>query len=223
MCGRYSNRFTWKELHAIYRAFLDPDAPPSTWTPKYNIAPTTQIPVLRFVDGKRRLDLMRWGLVPSWAKEVGKFATHNARSDGCESKPLYRGAWKAGRRCVIPASSFFEWRQSDKKPYAIGLGNQGPLSIAGLWEENKIEGATLSATMITTEPNSLMEPIHNRMPVILGDEHLAAWLGEEPASPEELRELLKPFSAERMTLWPVSKAVGNVRNSGAELVEEVLE
>ena len=113
MCGRYSDRFTWKELHEIYRAFLDPDAPPSTWTPKYNIAPTTQIPVLRLVDGKRRLDLMRWGLVPSWAKEVGKFATHNARSDGCESKPLYRGAWKAGRRCIIPASSFFEWRQSD--------------------------------------------------------------------------------------------------------------
>ena len=222
MCGRFSNRFTWKELHELYRAFLD--SKPSDWTPKFNVAPTTQIPVLRYVDGQRRIDLMRWGLVPSWSKEIGTFATFNARADGCESKPTYRGAWKSGRRCIIPGSSFFEWQKIDaktKQPFAIGMGNQGPMSFAGLWEEWKPKDAPplLSVTMITTEPNAIMEPIHDRMPVIIGDENLQAWLGEEPATTEQLRSMLAPLPAERMSAWPVSKAVGKVQNQGAELIE----
>lgn len=222
MCGRFSNRFSWRELNELYRAFLDSDE--SDWTPKFNIAPTTQIPVLRNVEGKRRIDLMRWGLVPSWSKEIGSFATFNARSDGCESKPTYRGAWKSGRRCIIPASSFFEWHKIDaktKQPFAIGMGNQGPLSFAGLWEEWRPKDArpVLSVTMITTEPNAIMEPIHNRMPVIIGDENLPAWLGEEPSKPELLRSMLMPFPAERMSAWAVSKAVGKVQNQGADLIE----
>lgn len=84
MCGRFSNRFSWKELHELYRAFLD--STDEQWTPKYNIAPTTQIPVLRYLEGKRRFDLMCWGLVPAWSKEIGSFATFNARADGCEGR-----------------------------------------------------------------------------------------------------------------------------------------
>lgn len=220
MCGRYSNRYTWRELYELYR--LSYGYQESDWEPKFNIAPTTQIPVIRFVDGERRMDLMRWGLVPSWSKEVGKFATHNARADGCETKPLYRSAWKAGRRCIVPASSFFEWRKPDKQPFAIGMGNKGPLSIAGLWEESRIDGMPLlSATMITTDPNALMEPIHNRMPVILGDEDIPAWLGEESADTARLRKMLAPFAAERMAAWAVSSEVGNVKNQQATLADEV--
>jgi putative SOS response-associated peptidase YedK len=113
MCGRFSNRYTWSELHDLYRAFLD--STEADWTPKFNIAPTTQIPVLRYVDGRRRFDLMRWGLVPAWSKGIGSFSTFNARSDGVERKAAYRGAWKAGRRCIIPGSSFFEWQKIDAR------------------------------------------------------------------------------------------------------------
>lgn len=222
MCGRYSDRYTWRELYELYK--LTYGEKDGDWEPKFNIAPTTQIPVIRSLEGGRRMDLMRWGLVPSWSKEVGKFATFNARSDGCESKPTYRGAWKAGRRCIIPASSFFEWRKSDKQPFAIGLGNRGPMAFAGLWEEWKPKDAApvLSVTMITTDGNDLMKPIHDRMPVIVGDENLSAWLGEEPATPEQLRSMLVPFAAERMTAWPVSKAVGQVKNQGPDLVEKLV-
>jgi len=218
MCGRFSIKDTWRELYDLYAlsfGFQDSD-----WQPKFNIAPTTQIPVIRSVAGLRRIDLMRWGLVPSWSKELGKFATFNARSDGCTSKPAYRGAWKAGQRCIIPASSFFEWRKSDKQPFAISMGNQGPMAIAGLWDAATIGGGALSScTIITTDGNALMQPIHDRMPVILGAEDWAAWLDEEPATEEQLTAMLRPFPAERMAAWTVAKDVGKVSNQGAQLVE----
>ena len=235
MCGRFTNMMTWTELHDTYRAFLDyriekdiekGDPEDEEWDGNINIAVTTRVPVLRYIEGKGRFDLMRWGLVPAWSKEIGKFATHNARGEELAGKPTFRGAWRAGRRCVIPASSFFEWKKLDpagkeKQPYAIGLGNKGPLALAGLWEEWKPKDGPplLSCTIITTEPNSLMEPIHNRMPVILGDEDIAKWLGKEPADNDAIVAMLKPFDASRMTAWPVSKAVGNVKNKGHELLE----
>ena len=220
MCGRYSNRFTWKELHELYRAFLHPDAPASTWTPKFNVAPTTEVPVIRFVSGARRIDMMRWGLVPSWSREIGKFATFNARSDGVREKPAYRGAWKAQRRCIIPASSFFEWRKADKQPFAIALGNGGPMGFAGLWDAWKGTdgGIVLSFTIITTDNNEAMSPIHDRMPVILDEEDWSCWLGEEPATDEQLQEMLRPCESKRTTTWQVESAVGNVKNQGEHLL-----
>lgn len=220
MCGRFSEKYTWKDLHELYSLiYSDTEAP--VWTPKFNIAPTKQIPVIRFTGGARRVDLMRWGLIPAWSKDIGKFSTFNARADGVAEKPAYRGAWKAGRRCIISASSFFEWRKADKQPFAISLGNHGPLAFAGLWEEWKPkDGApVLSCTIITTEANKLMAPIHDRMPAILGAENWAAWLGEEAATAEQLRVLLAPFPAERMSAWEVGKDVGKVQNQGEGLVE----
>jgi putative SOS response-associated peptidase YedK len=168
----------------------------------------------------RKCELMRWGLIPSWAKEIGNFSTFNARDDGIRSKPLFRGAWQAGRRCIVPASSFFEWKKPERQPFAIALGNKGPMAFAGLWDERRQpDGKRMrSATIITCTPNTLLAPIHNRMPAILGEEDWAKWLGEAPANENELMALLKPFAAERMTLWPVGKEVGNVKNESASLI-----
>lgn len=224
MCGRFSDRFTWKELHDLANILFTQGDGASVWTPKFNIAPTTQIPVIRFIDGARRIDMMRWGLVAAWSKEISKIPMHNARADGCAEKPTFRGAWKAGRRCIIPASSFFEWRKSDKQPFAIGLGNGGLMGFAGLWEEWQPKNGgppVLSCTIITTEPNTLVAPIHDRMPVILGEENWGTWLGEEPATQEALHALLAPLPAERMTVWQVSKDVGNVKNQGESLADPV--
>jgi putative SOS response-associated peptidase YedK len=222
MCGRFTNQYTWRELHALYMLSIGFEQN-KDWTPKYNIAPTTQIPIVLTENGARHLELMRWGLVPSWAKEIGQFSTFNARDDGLTGKPMFRGAWKAGRRCIVPASSFFEWRKSDKQPFAIAPGNKGPMAFAGLWDEWTPKGGAplRSCTIITCAPNKLLEPIHDRMPVILGEEDWAIWLGEEPANENELLKVLKPFAAERMTTWKVGKAVGNVKNQGAKLIEPV--
>jgi len=134
---------------------------------------------------------------------------------------MFRGAWAAGRRCLIPASSFFEWRKPDKQPFAIALGNRGAMAFAGLWDEWAQKGGQplRSCTIITCAPNPLLAPLHDRMPVILGAEDWARWLGEEPVKSEVLLALLKPFPAERMTLWKVASAVGNVRNENAQLIE----
>jgi putative SOS response-associated peptidase YedK len=221
MCGRFSNRFTWKELHDLYQAFLG--GAPSTWRPRYNIAPTDQIPVIRFIGGARRIDLMRWGLVPAWAKDVGGFATHNARDDGFTTKPAFRDAWRKGRRCIVPASSFYEWRKTDKQPFAIGLGDGTPLGFAGLWDEwvSPDGEVLLSCTIITTAPNALMGPIHDRMPVILAPEQWPAWLGEIATREPKLLAMLTSYAAERMKSWPVDKRVGNVRHQDDKLDTEI--
>jgi putative SOS response-associated peptidase YedK len=220
MCGRFSNRYTWDELHALYE--ISPGAP-SDWKPLYNIPPTTPIPVVTSAEGSSRsLELMRWGLVPSWAKEIGRMSTHNARCEGFDEKPAYRGAWTAGRRCLIPASSYFEWRDSDKQPFAIGLGNGGPFAFAGLWDQwCGATPALRSCTIITGEPNTALAAIHDRMPVILGAEHWSIWLGEVSAAPEVLKALLLPLPSERVQFWPVGREVGNVKNERPELIDPV--
>jgi len=223
MCGRFTNQYTWRELHALYMLSIGFEQN-QAWEPKYNIAPTMQIPVVLREGGTRRLALMRWGLVPSWSREIGKFSTFNARADGVANKPMFRGAWQAGQRCIIPASSFFEWRKPDKQPFAIAPGNKGAMAFAGLWDTWRPKGggeSLRSCTIITCAPNDLLAPIHDRMPVILGEEDWAKWLGEEAANENELLALLKPFAAERMALWPVGKAVGNGRNESATLIEPV--
>ena len=222
MCGRFTNQYTWRELHALYMLSIGFEQN-EAWAPQYNIAPTAEIPVILTENGLRQAQMMRWGLVPSWAKEIGTFSTFNARNDTLRTRPMFRGAWRAQRRCIVPASSFFEWRKSDKQPFAIAMGNKGPMAFAGLWDAWSVENKTplRSCTIITCGPNALLEPIHDRMPVILGEEDWAKWLGEEPANDAELMALLKPFDAARMTLWKVGKAVGSVRNKGAALLEPV--
>jgi putative SOS response-associated peptidase YedK len=225
MCGRVWLPTDFSEIK-IRMKFDDQFAAPN-FAPSWNIAPTQQMltTVLDPLTKTRRPVTMRWGLIPSWAKDekIG-VSLFNARADTISEKPTFRGAWKAGRRCLIVTDGFYEWRKkSDKQPFAIARANNQLTVMAGLWEEwRSPAGETIkSCVVITTEANELIEPLHDRMPVILAEEDWPAWLGEVPASDAELKALLKPFPADRMKLWPVDRAVGNWRNNGPQLIEPV--
>ena len=194
----------------------------------YNVAPTNSIAVVRFnpATRQRSLDLLHWGLIPHWSKERGNPAKLiNARAESIDTRPSFASAFQS-RRCIIPADGFFEWKktESGKQPYLTRLKGGGLFGFAGLRENWKDErGEWLrSACIITTEANSLCAPIHDRMPVILDPCGYARWLGEEEeVSPQELKALLRPFDPERMECFPVSAAVGSVKNNDRSLVERV--
>ena len=194
--------------------------------PSYNIAPQSFQPVVRLGSetGERELTVMRWGLVPFWAKDSKMaFNTINAKAETITTSPAYREAMKR-RRCLVPADWFYEWKKLDKKtkqPYAIAMKDDSMFAFAGLWDswKDKETGKALETyTVITTDPNRLMEPIHNRMPVILHRGDYERWLAV--ADPVQLPvDLLRPFPAEEMKAWKVGAAVGNMRNNSPGLVE----
>lgn len=196
------------------------------FAPDYNVAPQSTQPVVRLNadSGKREFALMRWGLVPYWAKDakIG-YSTINARAEEAAEKPLYRDAFKK-RRCLIPADAFYEWQQLNgktKRPFAFALQSGEPYAFAGLWERWKPrEGEPLETfTILTTDPNVLAERVHNRMPVILEPHDYSRWMEPgDPARPPV--DLLRPYPAEKMRSWPVDERVGNVRNNDAELLNE---
>jgi putative SOS response-associated peptidase YedK len=199
------------------------------WPPRYNLAPTQGALAVRFnaETKERTLDVLRWGLIPFWAKdaEIG-YSLINARAEGIDTKPSFREAFKT-RRCIIPADGFYEWKKLDaktKQPYAIVPVGYEPFAFAGLWERWKdaASGETvLSCSIVTTEPSSITAPIHNRMPVILDRATWPVWLGEAPTERAELLALLKPCPAERMRAYTVGARVGNVRNDDRSILEEV--
>ena len=197
------------------------------FAPSYNAAPQSVQPVVRLNrdSGSREFALLRWGLVPFWAKEAKPaYSTINARAEEVARKPAFREALKK-RRCLVPADAFYEWQRKDakgKKPFAIALKSGEPYALTGLWERwQPKEGEALETfTILTTDPNSLMEPIHNRMPVILEPRDYDRWLEPgDPARPPV--DLLRPFPAEKMTARPVSDRVGNVRNNDSKLLDEL--
>jgi putative SOS response-associated peptidase YedK len=167
---------------------------------------------------------MHWGLVPFWAKDTKMaFNTINAKAETITTSPTYREPMKR-RRCLVPADFFFEWKKLDaktKQPYAIAMKDAELFAFAGLWDswKDRVTGKALETfTVITTAPNELMEPIHNRMPVILHRQDYARWL--KPGDPANLPvDLLRPYPAEEMKAWPVGNDVGNVRNNRPELIE----
>lgn len=190
------------------------------YRPSWNAAPTSKLPVVISLKGKRTLTLMRWGLVPSWAKDIKiGYSTFNARADGVDTRPAFRTAWKAGRRCLVIADGYYEWRQSDKQPFAVALGNRGPMTFAGLWDTWRApDGNTLkSFTIITTQANNLLVPLHDRMPVLLAPDRWAKWLGETAATEADLKTMLTPYPSEAMTFWPVDRRIGNIRNDSPDL------
>lgn len=200
----------------------------SPYAPSFNVAPQTFQPVVRLArdTGERELTVMRWGLIPYWSKD-GKpsFSTINAKAETVTTSPAFRDAMKR-RRCLVPAEWFYEWKktgETTKLPYAIGLKDGSPFAFAGLWDrwKDKATGQELQTyTIITTDPNELTEPIHNRMPVILKRQDYDRWL--ELGEPSHLpTDLLRPYSANEMKAWEVGKAVGNTRNNDPSLVEPV--
>lgn len=193
-----------------------------SYRPRWNAAPTTDLPVVTFVQGQRTLEMMRWGLIPSWATDRKmSSSTFNARAEGIDTKAAFRGAWKAARRCLVVADGYYEWRRFDKQPFAIALGNRGMMTFAGLWDLwRDPDGADVkSFAVITTPPNDLIAPVHDRMPALLDPDCWAAWLGETCTTDAQLKAMLRPYPSERMAIWPVSKNVGNVRNDSPDLFE----
>jgi putative SOS response-associated peptidase YedK len=226
MCGRYGRRADKQRIaEALQAGYVNvfEEIPPS-----YNVAPTDIQPVVRISrdSGERELTLMRWGLVPWWAKDVKiGFSTINARAESLTTSPAYREAFER-RRCLVPADWFYEWMKIDaktKQPYGIALKDGALFAFAGLWEswKDKATGERLlTYAIVTTDPNELMEPLHNRMPVILRPQDYERWLA--PADPAHLPvDLLRPYAADAMTAWKVGTAVGNVKNDDPSLVAPI--
>jgi putative SOS response-associated peptidase YedK len=224
MCGRFARKST-QEVLADWFGFELEDMP--WYVPSFNVAPQSVQPVVRLNSdaGNREFALMRWGLVPAWAKgaKIG-YSTINARAEDVASKPAFREAFKK-RHCLIPADRFYEWMRLDaksKRPFAIALKSEEPFAFAGLWESwRPIDGESLETfTILTTSENELMRPIHDRMPVILEPRDYDRWLDAgDPARPAV--DLLRPYPAEKMLAWPVSDRVGNVRNNDPALLERL--
>ncbi|WP_025040050.1 SOS response-associated peptidase [Nitrosospira briensis] len=217
MCGRYGLNHSHPVLTDWYRASYIPEL-----KPRYNIAPAMEILAMRETEPGRIGSTMRWGLIPHWAKDTKKLPVmNNARAETIAEKPMFKQSFRQ-RRCLIPASGFFEWKAegTSKQPYFISSRDGAPFSFAGIWGTWTADtGESIdSCTIITIECNALMQPIHDRMPVILSPEDWAAWLDPESKQDEILLSLLKPFDAERMQAWAVSSAVGRVTNQGEELI-----
>ncbi len=223
MCGRFALATEKKILEMLYQLIIRDDF---ELRPRYNISPSQQITVCRLSPqgGKKELAAMKWGLVPFWAEDqsIGSRLI-NARSETAASKPSFRDAFKK-RRILIPASGFYEWKQEEegvKQPYYIQRQDGQPFSLAGLWERWEKGTAPLeSCTILTTEPNTLIAPLHSRMPVIIAPGHYDLWL--DPATdPAALTALLAPYAAAELTANPVSRLVNSPANDSPELVESL--
>jgi len=221
MCGRY-NIIT--DAQALYDAYQVEAELAGGRLARYNVAPATDQLVILCEDGRRAARWHRWGLIPRWAKDPAiAYKTINARGESVAAKPAFRAAFRQ-RRCLVPASGFYEWKVQDggKQPYLIRPRGGGLLSFAGLWEIwAGPEGEVRSFTIITTEPNELMATLHNRMPVILHPSDYARWLDPAPQTPADLQPLLRPFPAEDMSAHPVGTLVNSPGNDRAELVVPV--
>lgn len=221
MCGRFSLKAPPAQLKAHF--CLDEVV---DYAPRFNIPPGTDIPVIRqSPEGKRVLHLLRWGLVPHWAKDpaIGN-RLNNARSEGAAGKPAFRDALRR-RRCLVPADGFYEWKTEgrQKQPYYISLKSGEPLAMAGLWESWRTpEGEILrTCCILTTGPNALMEPIHDRMPVMIDPADYSFWLDPGMAEPEALQPLMVPCRADRMQAWAVSRKVSRSSYDAPDAIEAV--
>jgi putative SOS response-associated peptidase YedK len=228
MCGRFLNKLPPAETA---RLFATKNVAPN-YPARFNIAPTDPVLAVRFnpKTGQRSLDALRWGLVPHWAKDLSMGARLiNARAETLATTTAFRDAFQR-RRCLIPASGFYEWQKDGKTrtPYAVLPADDPLFAFAGLWENWRDAAAGADApwirscSIVTGEPNALLAPIHDRMPVILPREAWPLWLGEAPADAAALAALLRPYPAERMRVYPVAPRVNSVKNDDPSLIEPLL-
>jgi putative SOS response-associated peptidase YedK len=219
MCGRFVQYTLFPLLKKEFSLKFGEEL---SLPPSYNIAPTQQVPVVVNEDGNR-LITCRWGLIPPWAKDttVGNRMI-NARAETVAEKPSFKGPFK-NHRCIIVADGFYEWKKTDegKVPVYITMRDGRPFGFAGLYSDwRPPEGAIIrTCTIITTEPNDLLEPIHNRMPVIIKPEGRDRWLDLEEHDPDKLTPLLAPYPSDELDAWEVSKAVNSPGNDGPENIE----
>jgi putative SOS response-associated peptidase YedK len=217
MCGRYTLATNVERIADLFRVTL-PDL-----RPRYNICPSQPVWAVRAaVDGGREPALLHWGLVPPWADDVKiGYKLINARAETAAAKPAFRDAFRR-RRCLVPADGFYEWKKvgNRKQPYHIRLRGGGPFALAGLWEVwRRKDEAVESCTVLTTEPNSVVAPLHDRMPVILQPADYDRWLDPTVTDAKVLKPLLRPFAGEPMEAVAVSTRVNNPRFDGPECLE----
>ncbi|MDB4533832.1 SOS response-associated peptidase [Vicingaceae bacterium] len=217
MCGRFTLRTSPAAMIDLFEGISFDDI-----TPRYNIAPTQTVAAVRDnKDSKRELAFLRWGLIPSWAKDkkIGNRMI-NARGETVAEKPSFRAAFKR-RRCLILADGFYEWKKTTdgKVPHYVTMKNDRPFCFAGLWEYwNKADEPIESCTVITTSANELMEPIHDRMPVILSEDNFDMWLDPGFEGQDQLQSLIAAYPAEQMQAVPVSTHVNKPVNDDATCI-----
>ncbi len=220
MCGRFSLSADPSTIAQRFGVTM-PTVESAAWASHYNIAPTKTVVVVGD-DGQRYLMEMRWGLIPSWAKDpaIGSRMI-NARAETVATKPAFRAALR-NRRCLVMADGFYEWQKQGrgKQPVYIVLKSREPFGFAGLWESwtSPEKKEIRTCTIITTEANELLEPIHDRMPVILTRDAETIWLDLRIQEPTKLLPLLKPYPAEEMELYPVSRAVNSPQHDTADCI-----
>ena len=215
MCGRYALKAPSSELASRFK--LDEVVDVAS---RYNIAPGTDIPTIRrSPEGKRVMHLLRWGLVPHWAKDPSIGAKlSNARGETVADKPSFRDAFQR-RRCLVPADGFYEWKTEDKQkqPYYFSLKSGEPFALGGVWESWRAPDGNILRTccLITTGPNEIMQPVHDRMPVIVSPNDYEAWLTGEV---DDALGLVRPYRTDEMQAWAVSRRVSRSGEEGADLV-----
>lgn len=221
MCGRFTQSHN---AEAIAQAFNLKEVP--ELNPRYNVAPTQMVGTVLKPENtdERQFKMLYWGLIPSWAKDK-KMGSNliNARAETVAEKPAFRSAFKR-RRCLVVADGFYEWKQvgGKKQPFYIHLPDKQPFGLAGLWEHwEEAEGEIIeSCTIITTAANELMQPIHERMPVIINPQDYDLWLDREVQKPELLQPLLKAYPSDRLTAYPVRTLVNKATQDSPELIEK---
>jgi putative SOS response-associated peptidase YedK len=223
MCGRFALIADTEQVATLFE--VDDVANIPAAVPRYNIAPTQPVLAVRLNEnGRREITFFRWGLIPSWSKDISIGSRLiNARAETVTDKPSFRNAFKR-RRCLIPADGFFEWQKSNgkKQPMYIHAADGRPFALAGLWEVwQDPQGSTLqSCTILTTAPNELMSTIHDRMPAIIEQEDFGAWLDPGP-NPDDALHLLRPYPAAMMAAYPVSTAVNSPSNDTPECIQPI--
>jgi putative SOS response-associated peptidase YedK len=219
MCGRYSLTTPEEALVALFDA-----GPLDDFHPRYNIAPTQSVPVVRIDEQEARAwARLRWGLVPSWSKDpsIGNRMI-NARAETAAEKPSFRAALRR-RRCLVPADGFYEWKKTSghSQPYRIELAGGGPFAFAGLWERwHGADDRTIeSFTILTTDANSDLATIHHRMPVIIAPDHYESWLRHSANDVAFLRPMMAPYDAGHLIARPITRHVNNPRNDDPACLE----
>lgn len=224
MCGRFTLTIDLADLVNVFPWLTVPEGARTGAIPRFNVAPTQPVAVVPNDNG-RTLDYFVWGLIPSWADDP-KMGSRmiNARGETVAEKPLFRAAYRR-RRCLVLADGFYEWQkvagQDRKQPMYVQLKSGEPFGFAGLWEiwHSPHGDEIYSCTIVTTKPNDLMKPIHDRMPVILPGESIDAWLDPGEVEAGSLDHLLKPYPADRMTAYPVSTLVNSPANDLPQCIE----